>query len=208
MGQYCGACRYYSRRLHFKKYCKRDYSKWSVISTYTNQFNKNQLFHHSYSCTCHQSTWCWSMGLIFINHCSCLQRSSEQNSREWTMGLGRTKRCSMFVSTFKSWSRIFINGFLWSNANVIESWSNIRCDRMATTNGTTNESFSNNGIKSKMLIVSHFKKEIIIPKNLEKLTQKRQNSLYICRVRVCVYCHNFIVCSSPLLFVFNCWLWQ
>jgi hypothetical protein len=25
--QYCGACRYYSRRLHFKKYCKRDYSK-------------------------------------------------------------------------------------------------------------------------------------------------------------------------------------
>jgi hypothetical protein len=26
MGQYCGACRYYSRRLHFKKYCKRDYS--------------------------------------------------------------------------------------------------------------------------------------------------------------------------------------
>lgn len=27
MGQYCGACRYYSRRLHFKKYCKRDYSK-------------------------------------------------------------------------------------------------------------------------------------------------------------------------------------
>ena len=27
MGQYCGACRYYSRRLHFKKYCKRDYSE-------------------------------------------------------------------------------------------------------------------------------------------------------------------------------------
>ncbi len=27
MGQYCGACRYYSRRLHVKKYCKRDYSK-------------------------------------------------------------------------------------------------------------------------------------------------------------------------------------
>jgi hypothetical protein len=27
MGQYCGACRYYSRRLHFKKYCKRDYSR-------------------------------------------------------------------------------------------------------------------------------------------------------------------------------------
>ena len=28
MGQYCGACRYYSRRLHVKKYCKRDYSKF------------------------------------------------------------------------------------------------------------------------------------------------------------------------------------
>lgn len=27
MGQYCGACRYYSRRLHVKKYCKRDFSK-------------------------------------------------------------------------------------------------------------------------------------------------------------------------------------
>jgi len=27
MGQYCGACRYYSHRLHVKKYCKRDYSK-------------------------------------------------------------------------------------------------------------------------------------------------------------------------------------
>ena len=27
LGQYCGACRYYSRRLHIKKYCKRDYSK-------------------------------------------------------------------------------------------------------------------------------------------------------------------------------------
>ena len=27
MGQYCGACRYFSRRLHVKKYCKRDYSK-------------------------------------------------------------------------------------------------------------------------------------------------------------------------------------
>ena len=26
MGQYCGACRYYSRRLHVKKFCKRDYS--------------------------------------------------------------------------------------------------------------------------------------------------------------------------------------
>ncbi|CAF1133768.1 unnamed protein product [Didymodactylos carnosus] len=24
--QYCGACRYYSKRLHFKKYCKRDYT--------------------------------------------------------------------------------------------------------------------------------------------------------------------------------------
>ena len=31
MGQYCGACRYYSRRLHFKKYCKRDYSKLNSI---------------------------------------------------------------------------------------------------------------------------------------------------------------------------------
>jgi len=30
MGQYCGACRYYSRRLHFKKYCKRDYSKFEM----------------------------------------------------------------------------------------------------------------------------------------------------------------------------------
>jgi hypothetical protein len=28
MGQYCGACRYYSHRLHVKKYCKRDYSKF------------------------------------------------------------------------------------------------------------------------------------------------------------------------------------
>ncbi|CAF5165293.1 unnamed protein product, partial [Rotaria magnacalcarata] len=25
MGQYCGACRYYSHRLHLKKFCKRDY---------------------------------------------------------------------------------------------------------------------------------------------------------------------------------------
>jgi hypothetical protein len=31
MGQYCGACRYYSRRLHVKKYCKRDYSKLKRI---------------------------------------------------------------------------------------------------------------------------------------------------------------------------------
>ncbi len=31
MGQYCGACRYYSRRLHFKKYCKRDYSKFNRL---------------------------------------------------------------------------------------------------------------------------------------------------------------------------------
>ena len=30
MGQYCGACRYYSRRLHVKKYCKRDYSKLRI----------------------------------------------------------------------------------------------------------------------------------------------------------------------------------
>ena len=31
MGQYCGACRYYSHRLHFKKYCKRDYSKLKIL---------------------------------------------------------------------------------------------------------------------------------------------------------------------------------
>lgn len=31
MGQYCGACRYYSHRLHFKKFCKRDYSKFEKL---------------------------------------------------------------------------------------------------------------------------------------------------------------------------------
>ncbi len=34
MGQYCGACRYYSHRLHFKKYCKRDYSKFNELILY------------------------------------------------------------------------------------------------------------------------------------------------------------------------------
>ena len=86
MGQYCGACRYYSRRLHFKKYCKRDYSKS------TERFSRNfilLLSFSSYSRPCDQSTWCWSMGFVSANHCSCLQRSSEQDSREWTMDLGR-----------------------------------------------------------------------------------------------------------------------
>jgi len=52
MDQYCGACRYDGRRLHFKKYCKRDYSK--LIN------NEHQLifidFVYSYSCTCNEST--------------------------------------------------------------------------------------------------------------------------------------------------------
>ncbi len=52
MDQYCGACRYDGRRLHFKKYCKRDYSK--LIN------DEHQLifidFVSSYSCTCNEST--------------------------------------------------------------------------------------------------------------------------------------------------------
>lgn len=41
MGQYCGACRYYSRRLHVKKYCKRDYSKFKRNK---NSIKKKLLF--------------------------------------------------------------------------------------------------------------------------------------------------------------------
>jgi hypothetical protein len=41
MGQYCGACRYYSRRLHVKKYCKRDYSKFKRFNR--NEFLKNKI---------------------------------------------------------------------------------------------------------------------------------------------------------------------
>ncbi|CAF1193296.1 unnamed protein product [Rotaria sordida] len=39
MGQYCGACRYYSRRLHVKKYCKRDYT---IHARVTNQHDAGQ----------------------------------------------------------------------------------------------------------------------------------------------------------------------
>ncbi|CAF1145004.1 unnamed protein product [Adineta steineri] len=39
MGQYCGACRYYSRRLHVKKYCKRDYT---IHARVTNRHDAGQ----------------------------------------------------------------------------------------------------------------------------------------------------------------------
>ncbi|CAF0743846.1 unnamed protein product [Rotaria sp. Silwood1] len=37
--QYCGACRYYSHRLHFKKYCKRDYT---IHARVTNRHDAGQ----------------------------------------------------------------------------------------------------------------------------------------------------------------------
>ena len=76
MGQYCGACRYYSHRLHVKKYCKRDYSKSSLILKGNIRYVFFLSLSLSYSCACYQSTRCWSMGFIFIDHCSSLQRSS------------------------------------------------------------------------------------------------------------------------------------
>ncbi|CAF1229554.1 unnamed protein product, partial [Didymodactylos carnosus] len=36
---YCGACRYYSKRLHFKKYCKRDYT---IHARVTNRHDAGQ----------------------------------------------------------------------------------------------------------------------------------------------------------------------
>ncbi|CAF5205234.1 unnamed protein product, partial [Rotaria magnacalcarata] len=39
MEQYCGACRYYSRRLHVKKYCKRDYT---IHARVTNRHDAGQ----------------------------------------------------------------------------------------------------------------------------------------------------------------------
>ncbi|CAF3436122.1 unnamed protein product [Rotaria socialis] len=39
MGQYCGACRYYSHRLHIKKFCKRDYT---IHARVTNRHDAGQ----------------------------------------------------------------------------------------------------------------------------------------------------------------------
>lgn len=96
----------------------------------------------SYSRAGYQPARCRSMGLLSVNGSSCLQRSSESYSRKWTMGLGVAWGCPMFLSTLTARSTVSPDGLLRSNANVVDTRSNLRGHSMETTNGRTHEPFS------------------------------------------------------------------
>ncbi|CAF2586100.1 unnamed protein product [Rotaria sp. Silwood2] len=73
--QYCGACRYYSHRLHFKKYCKRDYT---IHARVTNRHDAGQ----------------WVSYLLTIIRVYKDRLNRIQDSEQWIWILRKDVQCS------------------------------------------------------------------------------------------------------------------
>ena len=92
MGQYCGACRYYSRRLHFKKYCKRDYSKLKFID-YSSIVLFSRLAIHARVTNRHDAGQ-WVSYLLTIVRVYKDRLNRIQESEQWVWISRRDVQCS------------------------------------------------------------------------------------------------------------------
>lgn len=80
IGNYCGACRYYSRRLHVKKYCKRDYSESDVHLRQC--FNLLSLAIHAHVINRHDAGQ-WVSYLLNVIHVYKDRLSRIQENEQW-----------------------------------------------------------------------------------------------------------------------------
>ena len=137
------------------------------------------------------------MGLVSAEYRSGLQGSSEQDPGERTMDLGGSQGRAMLVSTSASRPAISSDGFLRSDANVVESGPNIRGHRMATTHGTAYESLSTLRTEQEVLggkralsqqrISFQQRIEMTAKPNNNNKQKASKSILYICRACVSVY---------------------